>query len=408
MTASVAAPVSPGEGTLPSPGAPAEAGVEAEGDQVEGPDLPLAPARDTRSRRARRIGALVQWGLVLAALGSLALFSDKLPDFGAMWQATRKADRLWLVVVVLAEALSMGAFARLQRRLLRIGGHRMPVRRAFAITYAGNALSTTLPAGPAVSVVFTFQQFRRAGVSARVATAVIVVGGVITTGTYTLIGLLALLTDPFARGPALTALSYPAVLAAVVGPALFWRPLRVRLAVPFRWAHRRLTAHPKIAPWVDKLLDAAVLLRPGARDVGVLALLAVMNWVCDILALFAAARAVGLDLDPTGVTLAYFAAQAAGSLLPLLPGGIGAIESSMAASLVALGAAVAPAAAAVGLYRLVSYWGVVGVGWVAWLALQERAGARARAMLTRAGRVALEACGSFAALTPYAPALAAS
>ncbi|MEV5571546.1 lysylphosphatidylglycerol synthase transmembrane domain-containing protein [Spirillospora sp. NPDC052269] len=369
----------------------------------EGPDLPLGASRDPRSRRARRIGALVQWGLVLVALGSLALFGDKLPDFGAMWKATLDADRLWLVVVVLAEALSMGAFARLQRRLLRIGGHRMPVRRAFAITYAGNALSTTLPAGPAVSVVFTFQQFRRSGASARVATAVIVVGGVITTGTYTLIGLLALLTDPIARGPALTALSYPAGAALVLAPMLLVRPLRVRLAVPFRWAHRRLTAHPKVAPWADKLLDAALLLRPRVRDVGVLAVFAVMNWVCDILALFAAARAVGLDLDPTGVTLAYFAAQAAGSLLPLLPGGIGAIESSMAASLVALGAAVAPAAAAVGLYRLVSYWGVVGVGWVAWLALQERAGARARAVLKRAGRVAAEGCASFAPLTPYPP-----
>ncbi|MFC5181024.1 lysylphosphatidylglycerol synthase transmembrane domain-containing protein [Actinomadura harenae] len=384
MTASVAAPVSD----------PASA---------ERPDLPLGSSREPRSRRGRRIGALVQWGLVLVALGSLVAFSDELPDFRAMWQATLDADRLWLVVVVLAEALSMGAFARLQRRLLRIGGHQMPVRRAFAITYAGNALSTTLPAGPAVSVVFTFQQFRRSGASARVATAVIVVGGVITTGTYTLIGLLTLLTDPVARGPALTALSYPATAAAVLAPALFWRPLRVRLAVPFRWAHRRLTAHPKIAPWADKLLDAALLLRPSARDVGVLAVFAVMNWVCDILALFAAARAVGLDLNLTGVTLAYFAAQAAGSLLPLLPGGIGAIESSMAASLVALGAAVAPAAAAVGLYRLVSYWGVVGAGWVAWLALQERAGARARAALSRVGRVVVEGCGSFASLTPYGP-----
>ncbi|WP_084336994.1 lysylphosphatidylglycerol synthase transmembrane domain-containing protein [Actinomadura oligospora] len=402
MTASVVAPASPEDGPPPSSPDPAGSGAV---ELTDGPDLPLGPSRDTLSRRARRIGALVQWGLVLAALGSLILFSDELPDFGAMWRATLDADRLWLVVVVLAEALSMGAFARLQRRLLRIGGHRMPVRRAFAITYAGNALSTTLPAGPAVSVVFTFQQFRRSGASARVATAVIVVGGVITTGTYTLIGLLALLTDPFARGPALTALSYPAAAAAVVAPALLWRPLRTRLAVPFRWAHRRLTAHPKIAPWVDKLLDAAFLLRPNARDVGVLAVFAVMNWVCDILALFAAARAVGLDLDPTGVTLAYFAAQAAGSLLPLLPGGIGAIESSMAASLVALGAAVAPAAAAVGLYRLVSYWGVVGVGWVAWLALQERAGARARAILGRAGRVAVEACATFTTLSPYAPVL---
>jgi uncharacterized protein (TIRG00374 family) len=62
--------------------------------------------------------------------------------------------------------------------------------------------------------------------------------------------------------------------------------------------------------------------------------------------------------------------------VPLLPGGLGAIEGSLAASLVAFGALTAPAGAAVALYRLVSFWGVVGAGWLAWLAV--RAGERNR------------------------------
>jgi uncharacterized membrane protein YbhN (UPF0104 family) len=119
-------------------------------------------------------------------------------------------------------------------------------------------------------------------------------------------------------------------------------------------------------------------LRLGVLDWGALGGAAVMNWGFDILSLDAAARSVGLHPALYAVTIAYFAAQAAGALLPLLPGGIGAIESSLAASLVAFGALAVPASAAVALYRLVSFWGVVGAGWLAWLAIRSGEGEPAR------------------------------
>ncbi|MGI5203233.1 lysylphosphatidylglycerol synthase transmembrane domain-containing protein [Spirillospora sp. CA-108201] len=366
----------------------------------DGPDE-QAPARPWWRRRA---GLIVQWALILGALAALPLYRDELPDLGAIWRAAARADPGWLTMVVLAVAGSMGAFARLQRRLLRVGGLRMPLRRAFAITYAGNALSTTLPAGPAVSVVYTFRQFRRAGASTHLATAVILAGGVITTSAYSVIGLLALVADPHARGFALAALAVPLVLAVLLVPALRWRPLRALLTAPPRSAYRAALAHPKIAPYAERLAGARDILRPTLRDWAALIALALLNWVFDILALLSAAHAVGIDIAPNGVALTYFAAQAAGSLLPLLPGGLGAIEGSMAASLVAFGATLSPAAAAVGLYRLVSYWAVVGVGWIAWVGLHEgpRLPARARAVLAGTGRLIMDGMSSAALLTPQA------
>lgn len=352
----------------------------------------------------RRAGLIIQWALVLGALAALPLYRDELPDLGAIWRAAAHADPGWLTMVVLAVAGSMGAFARLQRRLLRVGGLRMPLRRAFAITYAGNALSTTLPAGPAVSVVYTFRQFRRAGASAQLATAVILAGGVITTTAYSLIALLALVADPFARGFALLALTVPLVLAVLLVPALRWRPLRDLLTVPLRRAHRAALAHPRISPYAERLAGARDILRPTLRDWAALTALALLNWVFDILALLSASHAVGIDVAPNGVALTYFAAQAAGSLLPLLPGGLGAIEGSMAASLVAFGATLSPAAAAVGLYRLVSYWAVVAVGWIAWAGLHEgpRVPARAKAHLAGTGRLIMDGMSAAALLTPHA------
>ncbi|GAA2575293.1 YbhN family protein [Actinomadura fulvescens] len=351
----------------------------------------------------RHRGLVVQLVMVALAVAFLVALRDRLPDLGAMWTAARTADPVWLVLVVLASAGSMAAFARLQRRLLRIGGTRMSLRRAFAVTYAGNALSTTLPAGPAVSVVYTFRQFRRAGASSQLATAVILVGGIITTGAYTVIGLLALLADPRARGPALMALSVPVALALVLLALCRHRGTRTRLVLSLRRIGGMILAHRRVAPYADRLREGRDVLRPSRRDWAALVMLATLNWAFDILALIAAARAVGIDVAPHGVTLAYFAAQAAGSLLPLLPGGIGAIESSMAASLVAFGATLTPAGAAVGLYRLASYWAVVTIGWLAWAALQEgpRLSERTRLQLAAAGRAAMAGLTSVAFITPY-------
>ncbi|NEA26318.1 flippase-like domain-containing protein, partial [Actinomadura bangladeshensis] len=181
---------------------------------------------------------------------------------------------------------------------------------------------------------------------------------------------------------------------------------RALITAPLRRAHRFALAHPKIAPYAERLAGIRDVLRPTGRDWAALASLALLNWVFDILALLSAANAVGVDVSPNGVALAYFAAQAAGSLLPLLPGGLGAIEGSMAASLVAFGATLSPAAAAVGLYRLVSYWAVVAVGWLAWATLHEHArlGARLKSRLAAAGTVLMEGMAAFAFVIPYTTA----
>jgi len=358
---------------------------------------------DPRPWWRRRAGLIAQWTLVLGALAAVPLYRDEFPDLGAIWSAASHADPGWLSMVVLAVAGSMGAFARLQRRLLRVGGLRMPLRRAFAITYAGNALSTTLPAGPAVSVVYTFRQFRRGGASARLATAVILAGGVITTTAYSLVALLALLADPHARGPALIALAVPLVLAVLLVPVLRRPGPRAVVTAPLRRGYRFALAHPRIGPHAERLAGVRDVLRPTRRDWAALAMLALLNWVFDILALLSAAHAVGIDVAPNGVALAYFAAQAAGSMLPLLPGGLGAIEGSMAASLVAFGATLSPAAAAVGVYRLVSYWAVVAVGWLAWAGLHEHArlGARLKSWLAATGDLLMDGLAAFAFLTNY-------
>src|ERR1019366_2633209 len=63
--------------------------------------------------------------------------------------------------------------------------------------------------------------------------------------------------------------------------------------------------------------------------------------------------------------LAYGAGQLA-SNLPITPGGLGVVEGSLTVALVAYGGVEASTVAAVILYRIISFWGFLPVGWMTW------------------------------------------
>ncbi|MBV9049028.1 MAG: UPF0104 family protein, partial [Solirubrobacterales bacterium] len=63
-----------------------------------------------------------------------------------------------------------------------------------------------------------------------------------------------------------------------------------------------------------------------------------------------------------GVLVAYAIAQIAANL-PITPGGIGIVEGTLSLLLVAYGMPTSTAVAAVLLYRIISFWIFVPVGW---------------------------------------------
>jgi hypothetical protein len=67
--------------------------------------------------------------------------------------------------------------------------------------------------------------------------------------------------------------------------------------------------------------------------------------------------------DPDGALLAYGAAQVVGSL-PIVPGGIGIIEGSLAVILMQYGAGRVRALSATLVYRIVSFWLDITIGWI--------------------------------------------
>jgi hypothetical protein len=133
---------------------------------------------------------------------------------------------------------------------------------------------------------------------------------------------------------------------------------------------RRLTRPPvgdpddRIDRALDRLLGARMSLGQWTQAVG----LTIVNWLASVGCLVAAILAVGANVPWTKLLLIYCAGAAASSF-NLSPGGLGVVEGVLSAGLVAAGLRSDIAFGSV-IFRLVSFWLVVLVGWAIYVTLR--------------------------------------
>jgi len=92
-------------------------------------------------------------------------------------------------------------------------------------------------------------------------------------------------------------------------------------------------------------------------------------WLGDMLCLFFSLMAFGYVVNPGVLIFAYCVATLAG-LISFIPGGIGIVEGTMSLTLIGLGVPSTVAVFAVLLYRLLSFWLIMPVGFVSFFTLQ--------------------------------------
>ena len=329
------------------------------------------------------------WGkrvltVVLLAAAAWVAFQrrSQISDASGMLSRTRL---WWVLAAVGAEILSMVAFARLQRWLLRAGGVRVRLVEMVEIIMAGNALSSSLPGGPAWSATWAFGQLRRRGANRVLAGWVLVVAGALASfAVFVIVASGAWISGD--RGPLASLRWVVAGLAAIpVAAALVFVAARdnhrVRGVLGHAWAS--VSAHSAAARTVGRAVSAGVnrlgIVRPGVIGWTESFGLAMANWLWDAVCLVACIEALQFHVPWRGVLVIYGLTQISASL-PITPGGLGVVEGSLAALLVAYGATSASAFAIVLLYRIVSFWGLVPLGWGAWFGLElaERHGLRQR------------------------------
>ena len=135
-------------------------------------------------------------------------------------------------------------------------------------------------------------------------------------------------------------------------------------------AGRRLL-RARVAPTINQVLPQLLQIaqhpRKLAEGIGGTLLLSAAYIGC----LAVCVRALGGSVPIASVAVVYLTGSAIGSLVPT-PGGLGAIEAALSAGLTAAGMPGAAAVSAVLLYRLLTFWLPVPIGWLALKYLERR------------------------------------
>ncbi|HEX4128195.1 MAG TPA: YbhN family protein [Acidimicrobiales bacterium] len=353
---------------------PAEAATTTTGPE------PGVPSR-RRPRRflrqawpATRI--VIGFALVAVSLWALSSKTSELEGFHTVF---RHFDWWWVAPAVVAEIASYFCFAAMQFELLGAGHLRAPWRPLVKLTFASQAITNSLPIGNAVASVYGFRWFRRFGADNTL--AVWALAGTLVAATVSL-SLVAILGLGVAAQEGASLDLVPVLIGTFlvtlgIGSLFVYeRPLHAVLS----WAVTlsvAVTGRPRgdTVELIDRITAWMTAVRLSWTEIGRIIIWGTLNWLLDCACFAMMFLALGAPIPWKGLLLAYGAGQLAASL-PITPGGLGVVEGSITVALVAFGGPEASTAYAVLLYRLISFWMILVVGWlfIGQLALQVRRG----------------------------------
>jgi uncharacterized protein (TIRG00374 family) len=326
------------------------------------------------TRAPWRARAAQAWPIAkyVIGLGLAVLALDQLGDQKAeLAGATQALSHLrwWVLPAAVAEAGSFLALANLQRRLLRAGRVNVAVGPMAAITLAANSITNSLPAGPVITTVFSFRQFRRRGADEAVAGWALVATFMVASVTLTTVAAAgALVAGAEGANLDLVGVIVAVLLVTLAAGAIFAQERAVAWAVS-AVVHlcRRLTRWPRgeLATHVDRIILRLTAVHLSPRQIADVLCWGGANWLFDCSCLAMSFLAVGAGVPWKGLLLAYGAGQLAANL-PITPGGLGVVEGSLTIAIVAYGGAELSTVEAVLLYRILSFWLVLPFGWGTW------------------------------------------
>ncbi|MGP0031490.1 MAG: lysylphosphatidylglycerol synthase transmembrane domain-containing protein [Acidimicrobiales bacterium] len=348
----------------PSGGAPAT--------RHNGPRVPAT--------RSRRLWSIVRYllgiGVLCLALWVLSSHRYELSGFS---HVLANLNWWWIPPAVVAEALSFVCFAALQQQFLRSGGLTAPRVPLLNMTFASQAMANSLPAGNAVAAIYAFRWYRRFGADDTLAAWSLAGTMVATAVTLSLVaaGGLVLATGEGASLDLVPVLIGVLLFTVALGVLFVYeRPLFAVVSWAIR-ASRRLIGRPRgdTTAEIERIVAWVTTVRLGWRQIRNILLWGTANWLFDCACFAMMFWAIGSPVPWKGLLLAYGAGQLAATL-PITPGGLGVVEGSITIALVAFGGVEVTTVDAVLLYRFISFWLVLVVGWALWglLALQVRRG----------------------------------
>jgi hypothetical protein len=363
----------------------------------------LIGKRAARTGLARRAWPVVRVLLGLAVVGvAVWVLLSKGSELSGFSSVLKTFDWYLVAPAVLLEILSYVCFAAMQYELFRAGHLRPPWRPLIKVAFGSQALTNSLPVGNAVATVYGFRWFRRFGADSTLAVwalAGTLVAAMVSLSLVAVIGL-GIAAEEGASLDLVPVLIGTFGVALALGSLFVYdRPLRAVVTWTVR-ASVRLTGWPRgdTAADIEQVMAWLTAVRLSWGQVGWIVWWGTLNWLLDCAAFALMFVALDAPIPWKGLLLAYGAGQLAATL-PITPGGLGVVEGSITLALVAFGGAGTDTAYAVLLYRVISFWFILALGWafIGQMALQVR-----RGRWTRAAR-ACEVVAGPEAYGPFTP-----
>jgi uncharacterized protein (TIRG00374 family) len=328
----------------------------------------------------------VRWivhGVLLVALAA-GIFG-LLPRLGGLTRdaaGLRHARPAFLAAAVVAQAISLGSYAQLYRKVLAALGARVRFRLAADVILATFFVSHLTPFGSATGTLVNASALETEGIAAATTGEAIALTSL--TSTIALIVL-------FGTGIAATAgrhVSHQYLVIAGIVIFLVVAALAAVLAVGAhpdvagragRWVasvarHVRPGIDPEKAAETSRRLASLARTALTGRNFAVSFGFASGDLLFDLLSLDLVFLALRYQPGFGPLAVAYAAANIA-SAIPLTPGGLGVIEVTLVAITVGFGAPRATAVLAVLGYRIVNFWLPLIPGGIAYIRLRLRPGA---------------------------------
>lgn len=314
------------------------------------PEAPVEPARIERIRPRTLVS------IVAAAFAAYYLTTQFVSiDFEQVLQG---ANWSWLVAAAVLSALTYFAAAL---SLLGFVPERVPYLRTVMAQVAGSFVKLVTPAALG-SVALNTRYLQRQGLRPGHAVASVGASQMFGLGAH----LVLLLLFGYLTGSEDAATLSPSstVIAVVLAGSV---ALLIVSAVPALRKRLFDRVRSLFAGVVPRMLD--VMQQPKKLVTGIGGML--LMTLAFVMCLDASLRAFGAEMSLPVVAVVYLTGNALGSAAPT-PGGIGAVELALSATLTAMGAPSEAAVPAVLLFRLLTFWLPVFPGWLAFTQLSRR------------------------------------
>jgi uncharacterized membrane protein YbhN (UPF0104 family) len=320
-------------------------------------DLRTEVARVT-GRSAEKLQPLSRftWKRTLGLLGAFVVVYLVLPQLanaGAALRALRSAD-WWWVVAALPAIFVAQAFSTLL--LKGVIPAKLPFGPTYLVQFGASFLNRVTPNNVG-GMALNFRYLQKAGVDSGSATGS--VGLQTLTGTVANLALVAVFFAATGRHSVVhfrvhnRQWLFVGLVVVLVAAALLGLTPRGRRF--FR---------EKIWGFVRSAGSTIAQVAKSPRQVALILVGAFGGPLVQVAALSLCVHALGGQLPFVQVAAVYLGGHLVASAAPV-PGGLGALEAALIAGLSALGMPVGAAASAVLIYRLLTYWMTIPVGWTA-------------------------------------------